>query len=340
MKGKPVDWSKKTLEERILKAEGIYVLSPSLKEVNDAIQHCHQYSRYSREPKCLLITGRPGVGKTTLAEYYMKDYPRTETDEGLRVPVLYVRIEVPATPKSLVSALLSALGDPAAEKGNIGNQTRRLRKFLKDLKTGLIILDEFQHFIDRDSLKVLKTISDWLKLLIDNSKLPVVLMGMPYSRIILDTRGNEQLKRRFSLRRSIEPFGWGGKKEEQEGFRTFLKFIDEELPFNERANWAGDKAMAFRFYCATNGVIYYVMNIVRMATLNAINQSMKAITLDLLADAYDESLVSAYPDRENPFRCDVENLKTAPFTDWQPELKNLKELNDKEDSAGDVLSRK
>lgn len=37
MKGKPVDWSKKTLEERILKAEAIYVLSPDLKKVKDTI---------------------------------------------------------------------------------------------------------------------------------------------------------------------------------------------------------------------------------------------------------------------------------------------------------------
>jgi Cdc6-like AAA superfamily ATPase len=226
MKDKTVNWSEKTLEERILRAEAIYVLSPELKRIKDTIKHCHRYSRYSREPKCLLITGRPGVGKTTLAEYYMKDYPRIETDEGLKVPILYVKIEVPSTPKNLVSSILSALGDPAAEKGTIGSQTRRLRKFLEDLKTELIILDEFQHFIDRDSLKVLKTISDWLKLLIDNSKIPVVLMGMPYSRIILDTRGNEQLKRRFSLRRSIEPFSWGGKQKEQEGFKTFLKLVD------------------------------------------------------------------------------------------------------------------
>src|SRR5947209_17585398 len=236
MKDVPLDWSKKSLEERILKAEAIYVLSPDLQEVKDTIQHCHHYSRYSREPKCLLITGRSGVGKTSLAEYYMLDYPRIETEEGLKVPILYLKIEVPATPKNLVSALLAALGDPMAEKGNIGSQTRRLRKFLKDLKTELIILDEFQHFIDRDSLKVLKTISDWLKLLIDNAKIPVILMGMPYSRIILDTRGNEQLKRRFSLRRLIEPFGWGGAKDEQKDFRSFLKLVDEEMPFNKRAN--------------------------------------------------------------------------------------------------------
>jgi hypothetical protein len=255
------------------------------------------------------------------------------------VPVLYLRIDVPATPKNLVSALLAALGDPAAENGNIGGQTRRLRKFLKDLKTRLIILDEFQHFIDRDSLKVLKTISDWLKLLIDNTKVPVVLMGMPYSHIILDTRGNEQLKRRFSLRRSIEPFGWGGPSEKQKDFRNFFKLVDSELPFDKRANLAG-KSMAFRFYCATNGVVSYVMDLVRMAALNAIEQSLETLNVDLLADAYDESLALAYPERENPFRCETNELKIFPFADWLPEFRHLKDLKDVNDSAGDVFRQK
>lgn len=339
MKNNSPYWSKRSSEERILKIEAIYVLSPYLKDVYETIQYCHRYSRHYREPKCLLIMGRPGVGKTTLAEFYIKDYPRIETEEAVEVPVLYLKIEIPATPKNLVSALLAALGDPSAENGNIGSQTRRFRKFLKELKTELIILDEFQHFIDKDSLKILKTVSDWLKLLIDNTKIPVVLMGMPYSHIILDTRGNEQLKRRFSLRRAIEPFGWGGKSEEQMDFRNFLKLIDDELPFNKKSNLA-DKTMAFRFYCATNGIIYYVMDIIRMAALSAIKQSLETINLELLANAYQESLASAYPDRENPFQCEVRELRVLPFADWLPKLRKLRDLNDEDDSAGDVLRRK
>lgn len=339
MKNSSTKWSRKTLEERILKIESIYVLSPDLNCVYKAVQSCHRNSRYYREPKCMLITGRPGVGKTSLAEFYIKDYPRIEKEDTVEVPVLYLKIDVPATPKNLVSALLAALGDPAAESGTIGSQTRRLRKFLEELKTGLIILDEFQHFIDRDSLKVLKTISDWLKLLIDNSRIPVVLMGMPYSHIILDTRGNEQLKRRFSLRRSIEPFGWGGADQDQQDFRSFLKLVDSKLPFDKGANLAC-KTMAFRFYCATNGVISYVMDLVRTAALSAIEQSVETVDINLLADAYDESLALAYPDRGNPFRCETNELKILPFADWLPDFKHLKDLKGENDSAREVLRRR
>lgn len=339
MKNNSVKRSKRSPEEKILKIESIYVLSPDLKNVFESIQYCHRYSPLCREPKCMLITGRPGIGKTSLAEYYLKDYQRIEAEDRTEVPVLYLKIEVPATPKNLVSALLAEIGDPAAENGNIGSQTRRLRKYLRELKTELIILDEFQHFIDRDSSKVLKTISDWLKLMIDKSKLPVVLMGMPYSHIILDARGNEQLKRRFALRRSIDPFGWGGTTEQQRDFRSFLKLVDDELPFDKKAKLAG-KTMAFRFYCATNGVIYYVMDLIRTAAISAIEQSLETIDLHLLADAYDQTLALAYPERANPFLCEANELKVLPFADWLPEFKHLTDLKGENDSAREVLRRK
>src|SRR4051794_22612644 len=102
MKHNSPKWSQKSAEERLLKLQSIYVLSPDLKDVFKSIQYCHRYSQHCSEPKCMLITGRPGVGKTSLAEYYLKDYPRVETDDTSGVPVLYLKIEVPATPKNLV----------------------------------------------------------------------------------------------------------------------------------------------------------------------------------------------------------------------------------------------
>ncbi len=338
MSTQTVDWSKKSEEERILKLESIYVLSPVLEGILVTVDHCRSYSRYSREPKCLLIEGRTGVGKTTLCEYYVEQHPIVETGDSLVVPVLYLKIEVPATIMNLVSALLAALGDPAADKGSIGSKTRRLRHFLKELKVELIILDEFQHFIDRDSLKVLKTLSDWLKLLVDTTQVPMMLLGMPYCHFILDARGNEQLKRRFSLRRMIDPFGWGGTKEEQQDFRTFLRRVDNELPFNKRSNLS-DRNIAFLIFYATNGIISYVMELVRIASLAAIRLSLENISIDLLADAYDESLALAYPDRINPFNHEGP-LKLQPFKDEFPDLRSLGDLKDKNETIEEIFRRR
>jgi archaellum biogenesis ATPase FlaH len=75
--------------------------------------------------------------------------------------------------------MLDSIGDPAADKGTVSSITLRLRKFLKGCEVELIILDEFQHFDDRQSKNILKIISDWLKNLLNQSKVPIILVGMP-----------------------------------------------------------------------------------------------------------------------------------------------------------------
>jgi hypothetical protein len=61
---------------------------------------------------------------------------------------------------------------------------------------------------------------------------------------------------------------------------------------------------------------------------------------DLLAYSFDETVASAYPDIENPFRCEINELQIRPFTDWLPELKHLKDFGGVHDSAGNVFRQK
>lgn len=307
MESKRRDYSNMTIEKRKHMVEQLLVIYPRFKIILDKIAYCHQHARIAAEPDGILLEGIAGTGKTTLGKHYMRAFPRKVTEDGTIVPILATRIEVPASPKSLVTALLEALGDPVADKGSTVSQTIRLRKLMKDCSTELIILDEFQHFIDKDSKKVLKTISDWLKNLMDETKIPIALMGMPYSHTILDAIGNEQLQRRFSVRVSLEPFNWKSP-EDQKNFRRFLQAVDEKLPLNEWSNLS-DLDMAFRFYTASDGVISKVMKVVRLATTIALDLSRERLELDILSLAYEECLAANTPEKENPFGEGVKLVK-------------------------------
>jgi Cdc6-like AAA superfamily ATPase len=313
------NYSKMAKDMRISLVEQIFIEYPRLQKLLDVISHCHQYSKIAAEPWCSLITGWAGAGKTKLYEYYMKRFPRKITEEGTTVTVLSARIpERPSVPK-LVTVLLEKLGDPAAGKGNSTIQTLRLYHLLKDCGVELIILDEFQHFVDWDSLKILKSVSDWLKNLIDETKVPVILIGMPYSDIVLGAVGNSQLKRRFSLRQRLDFFGWD-TDEEKDDFRRFLKILDDQLPLKESSHFS-DTNMAFRFYCATNGVVAYVMKIARRSAVLAIEQEREQVNLDMLARAYDELMAIEFPERKNPFSHDIALLNIEPFEYTAPTLR-------------------
>jgi hypothetical protein len=239
----------------------------------------------------------------------------------------------------LPTRLLSALGDGAANRGTSITQTLRIIDRVEDCGVEMIILDEFQHFIDSDSHTVLGNISDWLKDLINVTKKPVVLVGMPYSEAVL--RANPQLERRFSMRESLEPFGWGMPAKEGE-FKSFLKHLDRQLPLLRRSHLS-DHETAFRIYCATGGLIGYVMKLIRRAAILAIEGGTDRLDLGLLAESYAERLSSRAPRRTNPFMVEFENLKVEPRPRVDGAVKKTNRRSKPKvvtHSAADVLSRK
>lgn len=324
------NYARMTKLERCALAERIFIIYPRLKRLMDKMEHCLHYSKIAAEPECMFIGGPTGAGKTTLQNYFLQKYPRTFNEDGVIAPVLCARVPNKATDKNLVTELLTRLGDPEAAKGSAYNQTARLRTFMKECEVSLVILDEFQHFVDKDSKKVLKTVSDWLKNLIDQAEKPMILIGMPYADQILDATGNEQLQRRFAVRERLDPFGWL-TDEHQKEFRAFLKVVDNQLPLMETSHLA-DPITAFRFYCATNGVIGKVMKIVRRATELAIEYDEERLTQEILAEAYDDRLRANHPERVNPFREDKARLKVIPPEKPGPDFKQEK--------ASDVLKKK
>jgi hypothetical protein len=323
-------------EERISLVESIFIVYPRLKRLLADIDHCRTYSKIAAEPECMFIGGLAGAGKTTTQLHYIRQFQRTRTENGWNIPALRARVPSRATDKTLVTALLRSIQDPAADKGSADRQTARLVNRMDDTGVEICHIDEFQHFADKDSAKVLKNVSDWLKNLIDESRKPFVIWGMPYADQILYEAGNEQLRRRFSIRKSLDPFGWSTKKDKDE-FRGFLTLVDGQLPFATPSR-LGSLTMAFRFSCATNGRIGYVMKIIRRAAELTIRRRIPKINLDILAEAYNDRLMVDYPNRDNPFTVAESNLKIIPFEEYVPEFKNSRlKTSGKQETASDVL---
>ncbi|MDT7806723.1 MAG: hypothetical protein QOJ70_536 [Acidobacteriota bacterium] len=298
-----MDFSRLTTEERLNMVERIYIAYPRSEGILAKIKHCHSYSSMSAEPECMLIIGDTGAGKTTLYRRYEQQHPRVETKERSIIPVLSSTIPVPATPKSLATKLLVKMGDPLAQSGTLLSQTLRLYVLLKRCEVRLIILDEFQHFIDRDSNKVLQTISDWLKELLNETRIPVVLIGMPKCEQIL--AANRQLKRRFAIHETLEPFRWKHddpqiEKTLRDDFRKFLSMLDKQLPLKERSHLA-DIEIAYRIYCATQGRVASIVNLIRRAVLITLSDGEELISMERLSRAYKERLEYDQPSVKNPF---------------------------------------
>lgn len=72
-----------------------------------------------------------------------------------------------------------------------------------------------------------------------------------------------------------------------------------------------DLETAFLIYTATDGIIDYVMELLRWAVELAIKSGLEQIDRELLAQAYEDRIAQAFPTQPNPFNSKIEKNKQA-----------------------------
>ncbi|WP_316572084.1 TniB family NTP-binding protein [Neobacillus sp. YIM B06451] len=291
-------YSSMTIEQKMEKIKTIRIVHPRFKKILDAIKECHESTAISKDPQCMLITGPSGSGKSTLLESYIQFHDRV-TFDGTQTKRKILGSEIPSPTKipAFLEAMLEQLGDPFPNSGKVGNKNRRLVKQIKNCGVELIMLDEFQHFVHRENQKINFEVADCFKSLINRTKVPVVLFGLEDAETVLES--NPQLKRRFSMRETLPPFGVENTQRIRE-FQMLLHQIDKQLPFDELTG-IGEENFANRIMYATDGIMNSIMKLIRNAALNAIKQGKEKIDLTDLAKSYHMHSYILKGKENNPF---------------------------------------
>lgn len=298
-------WKTLSDEERSAIVDRILVSHRGFTELLAELDYCNRYTQNSstHNPPCLSILGATGAGKTRLIQEWLSrnKQSRRETPEGSIIPYLYVSVPAKASIKGTAAAFLTTLGDPNPGRGTQWNMVTRLHTLLKGCKVRMIFVDEFQHTMDRETQRVLNAVADFLKDIINQSNIPMILIGQQgEAEPILLT--NPQLSRRVGTPRYLKPFPWEQTDPETiTEFCTIMESIDLELPFDPSG--LGERDMAFRFHYATNGYLGWIMHLIRYAAHLAITTKCPTLNRFLLQKAYDTCIAGTVMGQEktNPF---------------------------------------
>src|SRR3569623_1101037 len=278
-------WRGVPFSERIELAQKMIVLHPRFREAIALLDRCRQSFRQPGEPTCGALLGTSGVGKTSVVDHYLKAHPPHDTETETRRPILKVTVQPAARPKGLAADLLMALGHPAWSSGTVQTLPSRAARLLVRCGVELIVFDEFHHLFVFERARVMTKAAQWLKVLIVNTKIPVLVCGMPEAEHVMRA---EHTERRFKQRVTLHCFTWrtaGGRQE----FIGMLKRLDSALPLAKPSNLA-DHELAGRFYLACRGIPDYLMTLVRGGLAEALHRGKELIELEDLARVFEQRL--------------------------------------------------
>jgi hypothetical protein len=284
--------------KKIKIAETIILPNSFLDQISDALEECRTVSAVSKEPLCLFISGDTGLGKSTSVEQYMDKFEQQVLPNKVIIPVIYVRIDSPPTHHSVCFQLSHFISPVFDDSGAIHKRTATLIDMSEDSGVQMYIIDELQNYENIETSKGAAVLANWLKNLALNSRIPIILIGMPSSKAFLSL--NAQLSRRFAWRIRIKPISYE-TNDEQEKVHDFLAAADLALPLQNLSDLHGP-GKGSRIYYAANGYIGYVMTMLRRGSGIALKKGEEILTMETLSEAFERHVHAALPEKINPFR--------------------------------------
>jgi hypothetical protein len=273
---------------------------PRFKALHSDIRECQEMSRLANEPQCMSLEGVTGAGKSTLVQDYVALFPRIEQTDGTRIPIFYAETPSPVTVKGMAATLLDRLGDPGASHGTLWAMNFRLIRLMMACQVELVILDDFHHLIDKETNRILEQVSDWLKVLIKETGIPFLVVGIEGKvERILET--NAQLSRLFAVRQTLQPFRFDPS--DAASIQEFGRFVlyAEQVIAMPLPTTLPRLELLHRLHYATGGVVGNLMNWLRYTAWLTRQRNQVAITWPTLADAFDKRLAKHVKKTANPF---------------------------------------
>ncbi len=267
--------------------ENTLVPHQAFEEATRRIEQCFAYSENASEPICIALVGESRTGKSRVLEECKDKHRAVRDAEGLNMPILRVKTPSKPTVKGLTELMLRAMQDPLFDRGTENSKTSRLQTLMRNSGTRMVMIDEFQHFVDKGSHKVMHHVADWLKILVDDSRVALVVAGLPTCQAVLEQ--NEQLAGRFLSPVFMPRFNWLREDHRQE-FVAILGAFHDSLSSHFDLPPLDGEEMAFRCYCGTGGLMGYLSKFLRQTVWNALDSNRSSISLQDLAQAHDEAV--------------------------------------------------
>lgn len=237
--------------------------------VEERLRFLIDFPKRSRMP-CLLISGDPGMGKSLLAEKFVREYPSSFNEgTGATVrPALFMEIPEDPTPQTIRAELLAALDVPMGK-----SDTRTVVRFVDSVGCRLLFIDEFNKISDVAAKQQTACLTA-IRTLHNTLKIPLVALGTPEADFAI--RLDKALAERFEV--LVLPH-WGNN----EDLRDLLLHVSAVLPLRQ-PSLTDTQRFRRLLIDATTGITSRLFRLLETVAVAAIRSGKERIDEDSLSD--------------------------------------------------------
>ncbi|MBE7635718.1 AAA family ATPase [Sneathiella sp. P13V-1] len=221
----------------------------------------------------LLIFGESNNGKTAILNQFCKEHPIDENPEGDHILCPVFKIEAPpeASIQAFYTTILDLLCVPFRYNDRIEKKAHQVETVLRQIGVKVLIIDEVHNMLAGTALKQ-QQFRNVLKYLSNTLQISIVAAGTNDALNALSA--DKQIRSRFM------PFKlnhWTLNKD----YLRLLYTLESRLPLAEPTRLVDHKTLYMHLFERSEQVIGEIIELVREATLIAIEEDAPKLTLDI-----------------------------------------------------------
>ncbi len=270
-----------------------FTMYPEVEKVFTGLDWLIRRRKFGSFVPSMLLTGGTGAGKSALINHYI-DKNLTDSE------VLITRVR-PTLHETLLwmAKNLNAYRNSRAKPSDIG-LTDRVIDRLKKVNLKLLVIEECQELFECASHKERQDIRDRLKMISDDCKLPIVFVGIPSAKLILE---DSQWQRRIMIKRDL-PYVKITDEASIDRYLDLLEAMESSVPIPFEVDLT-DVDIAIRLLAASCGMLSHIKELIASAIESALLSGKSAIRLDDFILGY-EMIYGI--DETNPFSVEIDDL--------------------------------
>jgi hypothetical protein len=295
-------------EENEALIDGLLIRHPAYNEIMTALESLEGIPKADLSEHCLLFMADSRTGKTRLLKEYIRRRMPCWTNDGIRIPVLYVLVREAPTVKSLSRLILKEFNEKPSRSDTADDLFDRIVTLCINTGVRCICFDDLHNTIDKNGNVTHYAITTWMKNLATLASLSIVGAGLDRTEELIVK--NEQLYNRFDSPLHMPRLDWR-IEDHQKCFRGIVrelyKSFERDFELNDQ-----DKTDPFRWYVASGARIGIVVKIARHAVLTARRKGQNFLDRNSFNEAWKKASFKSTrtPEGERPFGPCFESVAT------------------------------